>query len=228
MPLAGLQLPHLDGLTAFGLIAVSLMLIFYAVEARSRHFVLAFAGACVMGSAYGFLQGAWPFGVVEGVWSVVAVRRWWRSSVAPTSPAGSIGDIDAFLADVKRIARQTGPTTYAFPGDGTAGEPSGFVQLYRPVPGQVLIFRIWSTHPGLGCGSNILRALCDLADEHVVELVLRPLPFGPRPHPMSAEQLRAWYDRMGFVGSMKRMVRKPALLAEDSAGPLSHVLVGEG
>jgi hypothetical protein len=52
------------------------MLIFYALEARSRWFILAFAGACVFGSVYGFLQGAWPFGLVEGVWSIVALRRW--------------------------------------------------------------------------------------------------------------------------------------------------------
>jgi len=68
---------HIDALTAFGLLAVSLMLIFYALENRSPLFVLAFAGACLMGSAYGFLQGAWPFGCVEAVWSVVAARRWW-------------------------------------------------------------------------------------------------------------------------------------------------------
>lgn len=63
-------------LTAFGLLAVSLMLLFYALERRGRWYTLAFAGACVMGSAYGFLQGAWPFGLVEAVWSLVALRRW--------------------------------------------------------------------------------------------------------------------------------------------------------
>jgi hypothetical protein len=63
-------------LSIFGLFAVSAMLICYALEARSRWFILAFAGACALGSVYGFLQGAWPFGLVEGVWSVVAVRRW--------------------------------------------------------------------------------------------------------------------------------------------------------
>jgi hypothetical protein len=68
-----------DLLTFFGLVAVSLMLIFYALEARSRWFILAFAGACALGSAYGFLQGAWPFGVVEAIWSVVAVQRWRRA-----------------------------------------------------------------------------------------------------------------------------------------------------
>ena len=64
-------------LSAFGLLAVTLMLVTYALEARSRWFVLAFAFSCGLGSAYGFLQGAWPFGLVEAVWSVVAVRRWW-------------------------------------------------------------------------------------------------------------------------------------------------------
>jgi hypothetical protein len=62
-------------LTLFGLFAVTAMLVFYALEARSRWFILAFAGACMLGSIYGFLQGAWPFGAVEAVWSVVAIRR---------------------------------------------------------------------------------------------------------------------------------------------------------
>ncbi len=66
----------MDGLTAFGLFAVALMLIFYALEERSPWFVLGFAAACVLGSIYGFLQGAWPFGTVEAIWSIVALRRW--------------------------------------------------------------------------------------------------------------------------------------------------------
>jgi len=63
-------------LNAFRLIAVSLMLVFYSLERRSRWYTLAFAFACGLGSAYGFLQGARPFGLVEAVWSLVAVRRW--------------------------------------------------------------------------------------------------------------------------------------------------------
>lgn len=73
----------MNALTLFGLFAVTAMLVFYTLEARNRHFILAFAGACVLGSAYGFLQGAWPFGLVEGVWSVVAVRRWWQARSQP-------------------------------------------------------------------------------------------------------------------------------------------------
>jgi hypothetical protein len=66
----------MDQLTLFGLFAVTLMLVCYALEDRSRWFVLAFAVACALGSIYGFLQGAWPFGLVEAVWAVVALRRW--------------------------------------------------------------------------------------------------------------------------------------------------------
>ena len=64
----------MDSLTLFGLFAVTS--IFYALESRNHWFVLAFAGSCVLASAYGFMQGAWPFGIVEAIWSLVALRRW--------------------------------------------------------------------------------------------------------------------------------------------------------
>jgi len=63
-------------LTLFGLFAVTAMLVTYALENRSPWFILAFAVACALASAYGFLQGAWPFGLVEAIWAAVAVRRW--------------------------------------------------------------------------------------------------------------------------------------------------------
>ena len=63
----------MDALTIFGLFAVTLMLVTYALEARSSWYVLAFAFACGLGSAYGFLQGAWPFGLIEAIWQA------WRS-----------------------------------------------------------------------------------------------------------------------------------------------------
>ena len=66
-----------DGLTLFGPLAVTAMLVFYTLESRNSWFVLAFAGACAAGSVYGFLQGAWPFGLVEAVWAMVAARKWW-------------------------------------------------------------------------------------------------------------------------------------------------------
>jgi hypothetical protein len=68
----------MEPLSAFGLFAVSAMLICYALEDHSSCYVLAFAGAC-----YGFLQGAWPFGLVEAVWMLVALRRWRIRSLAP-------------------------------------------------------------------------------------------------------------------------------------------------
>ena len=68
----------MDALTLFGLFAVTAMLVCYAFEHRSPWFVLGFAAGCGLGSAYGFLQGAWPFGLVEAVWAGVALRRWKR------------------------------------------------------------------------------------------------------------------------------------------------------
>ena len=69
----------MSGLSLFGLIAVTLMVAAYALENRSHWFVLGFAATCILSSIYGFLQGAWPFGLVEAVWSVVALRRWLRA-----------------------------------------------------------------------------------------------------------------------------------------------------
>jgi hypothetical protein len=64
------------GVTIYGVCAVSFMMAMYALERRGRTFILAFALGCVLSSAYGFLSGAWPFGVVELVWSFVAVHRY--------------------------------------------------------------------------------------------------------------------------------------------------------
>lgn len=80
----------MNPLTLFGAAAVTLMLVSYALEQRSPWWVLVFAGACAASSLYGWLAGTWPFGVVEGVWALVALRRWWlqrarqhRSDAAP-------------------------------------------------------------------------------------------------------------------------------------------------
>jgi hypothetical protein len=74
-----------DVLTLFGLVAVAAMLIFYAFEDRSPWFVLAFAAACAMGSVYGFLQGAWPFGLLEAVWMLIALTRWYDRTKSRTA-----------------------------------------------------------------------------------------------------------------------------------------------
>ena len=69
---------RVNPLTLFGAVAVTAMLVFYALEERAPAFILGFAAACAMSSVYGFLQGAWPFGIVEAIWTGVAIRRWWR------------------------------------------------------------------------------------------------------------------------------------------------------
>ena len=63
-------------LPLYGACAVTFMMLMYALESRGRNFILAFAAGCVLSSAYGFLSGTWPFGVVELIWSAVAVNRW--------------------------------------------------------------------------------------------------------------------------------------------------------
>lgn len=70
----------MNALTLFGLFAVTSMLVFYALEKRNAWFILAFAASCVLGSIYGFLQGAWPFGFVEGIWALIAARKWWKTA----------------------------------------------------------------------------------------------------------------------------------------------------
>jgi hypothetical protein len=70
-----------DSLTAFGLLSVTAMLVFYALEDRNPGYILAFAAACPLASAYGFLQGAWPFGVVEAIWALIAAHRWRKRTI---------------------------------------------------------------------------------------------------------------------------------------------------
>jgi hypothetical protein len=62
--------------TLFGVIAVSFMMLMYALESKGRHFIALFALGCALSSTYGFLSGAWPFGVVEGIWTFIALARW--------------------------------------------------------------------------------------------------------------------------------------------------------
>lgn len=72
----------LDALTLFGLASVTLMLVFYAYEDLSHWCVFGFAIACALASIYGFLQGAWPFGVVEAIWAFIAMKRWQKRRLA--------------------------------------------------------------------------------------------------------------------------------------------------
>jgi hypothetical protein len=63
-------------LTVFGVAAITFMMVMYALERRDARFVLAFAFACLLSSAYGFLASVWPFGVVEIAWALIAARRY--------------------------------------------------------------------------------------------------------------------------------------------------------
>ncbi len=68
-----------SAITIYGVFAVSFMMAMYALEHRGRRFILAFALGCLLSSVYGFLSGAWPFGVVEFIWSGVALRRYFAT-----------------------------------------------------------------------------------------------------------------------------------------------------
>jgi hypothetical protein len=68
--------------TLYGVVALTFMMLMYALEGRGRGFVLAFAGGCVLSAVYGFLSGAWPFGVVELIWSGIAVERFRRRQMS--------------------------------------------------------------------------------------------------------------------------------------------------
>jgi hypothetical protein len=65
-------------LTLFGAVVVTFMMLMYALERRGRRFILAFSCGCLLSSAYGFLAGTWPFGIVEAVWAAVALHRYCR------------------------------------------------------------------------------------------------------------------------------------------------------
>jgi predicted CDP-diglyceride synthetase/phosphatidate cytidylyltransferase len=69
--------------TIYGVCAVTFMMTMYALERRGRAFVLAFAFGCVLSSVYAFWSGVWPFGVLELVWSGIAVRRYLTGAPEP-------------------------------------------------------------------------------------------------------------------------------------------------
>jgi len=75
-------------LTLYGVVVLTFMMLMYALEHRDRRFVLAFAGGCVLAASYGFLAGTWPFGVVELIWAVIALRRYLglRREALPIAP----------------------------------------------------------------------------------------------------------------------------------------------
>lgn len=67
-------------ITLFGVVALTFMMTMYALEQRGNAFIALFAAGCALSSTYGFLSGAWPFGIVEAVWCVIALRRYQRAT----------------------------------------------------------------------------------------------------------------------------------------------------
>lgn len=127
--------------------------------------------------------------------------------------------ISGFVTELATIARPVGQGSYAFVNSD--GASRGFVQFILDTD-QITIHRIWTRQPGAGNGGYMLRALCDLADRHQVQLSLKPLPIGRKPYPLNRDQLLAWYQRYGFTGTRRKLIRPPlpakSVHTEPSAG----------
>jgi GNAT superfamily N-acetyltransferase len=111
-----------------------------------------------------------------------------------------------FLAEFATIAKPAGEGCLAVVNPG--GGYHGFVQFIISSEQTIQIHRLWTLEPGKGNGSAMIRALCELADRHGVELKLKVIPIGRKPHPLSREQLKAWYQRHGFEGSRWILLRR--------------------
>ena len=131
----------------------------------------------------------------------------YSSLTATVETETGLQNTDAFLAELKKITRQTGEITHAF-SDPDCGV-IGYAQLFR-AGGTITIHRIWTIYPKRGHGSKMLRQICALADRHQVFIQLKIAPLGRKPYPMSSPQLRQWYHRHGFRGE-KKLIRSPSM-----------------
>jgi hypothetical protein len=129
----------------------------------------------------------------------------------PEIPASNARD---FLISLSAVAPPAGRGDYIF--KKPEGGAYGFVQFIAHSHRELIIHRLWTLEPGQGNGAHMLRILCNLADQHQVELTLKTIPFGRKPHPLPREQLVAWYQRHGFEGTHKKMTRKPHVISRDS------------
>ena len=62
----------------FGSIAVSVMMVSYWLEPRSKWFVLVFAGGSAATALYSGLVEAYPITVIEALWAAIALQRFLR------------------------------------------------------------------------------------------------------------------------------------------------------
>jgi hypothetical protein len=112
-----------------------------------------------------------------------------------------------FFADFASIAKPAGDGCFSI--TNPLGGCHGFVQFIISSERMIQIHRLWTLEPGKGNGSIMVRAVCELADRHGVELKLKVIPIGRKPHPLSREQLKAWYQKHAFEGPGWILLRKP-------------------
>jgi hypothetical protein len=131
--------------------------------------------------------------------------------IAPEIVGDDPPNVATFLAALQMIAPAVGRGSYAF--NKSVGGCHGYVQFIPRSSRTIEIHRLWTHDPGRGNGTLMLKWLCELADQHRVEIKLKVLPIGRKPYPMSREQLRDWYRRHGFEGEAWKLSRKPAKAA---------------
>jgi hypothetical protein len=118
--------------------------------------------------------------------------------------------MNEFFSALAGISVRLNPATFAF--ENPDGSRRGFVQFLRGPHNELRLHRLWVLKTGIGHGSLILRTVCELADQHAVEIFLKAAPFGEKPFPMSRDALAAWYRRHGFEGTRWNLARKPRSL----------------
>jgi len=154
--------------------------------------------------------------VCQAVGEMGILNRWVRTFMPSRKmPQEPVQNVDDFLRELITVAPPAGGGHYNFPD--AQGGSRGFVQFIIRSDRRVIIHRLWTHKAGAGNGGHILQTLCDLADRHTVELMLKPLPIGRKPYPMSRDQLQKWYERYGFLGTRKRMIRAPQLTNSEVA-----------
>jgi hypothetical protein len=138
----------------------------------------------------------------NGIGSVMKFPRFLKSRSAERPQ-----NVRRFLTAMEAFAPQAGLGAHGFRNPD--GGCYGFVQFLVNSPQSVTIHRLWTLQPGQGNGTRVLNKVCELADFYSVELKLKTLPFGRKPYRMSPEQLLAWYERHGFKGTRRKMIRTP-------------------
>ena len=131
--------------------------------------------------------------------------------IVPSAPKQYAPNVGNFITDLQAVAPAAGLGAYGFANPD--GGCHGFVQFIVQSDRRVVIHRLWTLEPGKGNGSVMMRALCDLADRHDVEMALKVTPIGRKPYPLSREELKAWYESFGFGGERWKLLRMPRMLA---------------